>query len=85
MRVLVLAINAATLLVYRHDKHAAARSSWRVSETTLHLWALAGGWPGALAAQRALRHKTRKWRFQAVFWGIVVLEEALCLRVLGIL
>lgn len=84
---LLLAINAATYLVYRHDKRAAVRQdgSRRVSETTLHLWALAGGWPGAFVAQRVLRHKTRKVRFQAVFWAVVVLEEGVCLRALRVL
>lgn len=84
---LLLAINAATFIVYRHDKHAAVREdgSWRVSESTLHLWAIAGGWPGAFMAQQVLRHKNRKVGFRAVFWAIVVLEEGVCLRALGIL
>lgn len=84
---LLLVINAATILVYRHDKHAAVRQdgSWRVSESTLHLWALAGGWPGAYTAQQLLRHKNRKTRFQIVFWAIIVLEEGFCLRALEIL
>lgn len=87
LRYLVLGINAATVLVYRHDKRAAARrdGSRRWSETTLQLWALAGGWPGALMAQRVMRHKARKWGFLAVFWAIVVLEEGWCLRLLGYL
>ena len=59
----VLAISAATFLVYAADKSAAERGRWRVSERTLHLWSLLGGWPGAFLAQRALRHKTRKHEF----------------------
>ncbi|CAN8101936.1 unnamed protein product [Discula destructiva] len=80
-----LTTNAATLVVYRHDKHAAVACSRRVSETTLHLWALLGGWPAAFVAQRVLRHKTRKRAFKAVFWGIVALEQGVCWTVLGIL
>jgi uncharacterized membrane protein YsdA (DUF1294 family) len=37
----------------------------------LHLLSLAGGWPGALVAQRAFRHKTQKLSFKIVLWAIV--------------
>jgi uncharacterized membrane protein YsdA (DUF1294 family) len=57
--------------VYATDKAQAGLAGRRVSERTLHLLALAGGWPGALVAQRYFRHKTRKVRFQVVFWLIV--------------
>jgi uncharacterized membrane protein YsdA (DUF1294 family) len=40
----------------------------------LHLFALVGGWPGALAAQRLLRHKARKLSFQVLFWATVLLD-----------
>ena len=59
----MLAVSAATFLVYAADKSAAQRGRWRVSERTLHLWSLLGGWPGAFLAQRVLRHKTRKEEF----------------------
>lgn len=38
--------------------------------------AVLGGWPGALAAQQALRHKTRKQPFRTVFWLTVVVNCA---------
>jgi uncharacterized membrane protein YsdA (DUF1294 family) len=38
--------------------------------------ALVGGWPGALVAQRVLRHKSRKKPFQVTFWVVVVLNCA---------
>lgn len=80
-----LIINTITFLVYRHDKNiavAGAAAGWRVSEVSLHLWAVAGGWPAAFVAQRVLRHKTRKWKFLGVFWVIVVGEEmVLCLMI----
>lgn len=45
---------------YGIDKKAAANKAWRVSENTLHLMELVGGWPGVYLAQRVFRHKTRK-------------------------
>lgn len=59
---------------YAFDKSAALRNQWRTQESTLHLFALLGGWPGALAAQRLLRHKSAKASFQATFWVTVVLN-----------
>jgi uncharacterized membrane protein YsdA (DUF1294 family)/cold shock CspA family protein len=49
-----------TYAVYAFDKSSAAKSEWRTQESTLHLLALVGGWPGALLAQRRLRHKSKK-------------------------
>ena len=46
-------------------------------ESTLHLFDLLGGWPGALIAQQQFRHKTVKASFQAGFWMTVVLNVAL--------
>ncbi|UYO74221.1 DUF1294 domain-containing protein [Halomonas qinghailakensis] len=58
------------------DKRAAVKRRRRVSEKTLHLMALAGGWPGAWLAQQRLRHKTQKTRFRRLFWVTVVLNVA---------
>lgn len=66
--------SAIAFLAYALDKSAARKNQWRTQESTLHLFALAGGWPGALAAQRLLRHKSRKPSFQIVFWATVVLN-----------
>ncbi|MBF6990830.1 cold shock and DUF1294 domain-containing protein [Cupriavidus sp. IK-TO18] len=60
-----------TFFAYADDKTRASRNTWRTPETTLHLLALCGGWPGALAAQQLLRHKNRKPTFQVTFWGTV--------------
>ena len=57
---------------YGADKSAARDGGWRVSESSLHFLALAGGWPGALIAQSVFHHKTRKQPFQGVFWGTVI-------------
>jgi uncharacterized membrane protein YsdA (DUF1294 family) len=60
-----------TFLLYRVDKNRAIHGQWRISESSLQLCALFGGWSGALLAQQYLRHKNRKVSFQLVFWLIV--------------
>ena len=65
-----------TFVVYAMDKAAAQAHRWRTAESTLHLLALACGWPGALLAQQWLRHKSAKREFRAVFWATVVLNVA---------
>jgi uncharacterized membrane protein YsdA (DUF1294 family) len=76
---LYLAASAASIVVYAVDKSAAQHGRWRARESTLHLLALIGGWPGALVAQRLFRHKSRKPSFQAVFLLTVVVNCALLL------
>jgi len=63
-----------TFFVYAQDKAAAQRNALRTRESTLHLLALVGGWPGALCAQQFLRHKSRKSEFRIVFWATVILN-----------
>lgn len=62
------------LLVYAVDKSAAVTGRRRVPEQTLHLLALAGGWPGAIMAQQLLRHKSNKTAFRIAFWFTVVIN-----------
>jgi len=59
--------SAVAFGMYAMDKKAAREDRWRIAESSMHLIALVGGWPGALLAQRAFRHKTRKPGFQIVF------------------
>ncbi|MFA9439133.1 DUF1294 domain-containing protein [Uliginosibacterium sp. sgz301328] len=69
-----LTASAVAFIAYAHDKSAALRGKWRTKESTLHILALVGGWPGALAAQRLLRHKSAKTSFQSMFWMTVFLN-----------
>lgn len=66
-----------TFLAYAVDKRAAKRSDRRISENTLHLFSLIGGWPGAIIAQQRLRHKTIKAKFRFLFWITVFVNLAI--------
>ena len=72
--VVYVGVSLITYGVYYQDKLAARQNARRTPEATLHLLALAGGWPGALLAQQMLRHKCAKVEFQKVFWATVVLN-----------
>jgi len=69
------AVGILTFLSYWFDKAAAQRGQWRIKESYLLFLGLAGGWPGAVVAQRVLRHKSRKQSFQVAFWGTVVMNS----------
>ena len=68
------ALSLIAYIAYGMDKSAAQRKRWRTQERTLHLFALLGGWPGALVAQQHLRHKSKKAQFRLVFWFTVLLN-----------
>lgn len=69
--------SALCFMAYGLDKSAARRGTWRTNESTLHVLSLMGGWPGAIVAQRLLRHKTRKQPFRALFLVTVAVNVAL--------
>ena len=71
-----LGVSLITYLAYAFDKSKAQRGKWRTQESTLHLLALIGGWPGAALAQQILRHKSTKTAFRSVFWFTVVANTA---------
>ncbi len=70
------AMSMLTFVAYGIDKSRSVRGKRRIAEATLHLLALAGGWPGALAGQRFFRHKTRKLGYQLLTWTAVLLHLA---------
>lgn len=71
---LYLITSALCFVVYAIDKSAATAGRRRVSERSLLLLGVVGGWPGAIIAQQVLRHKTKKVSFRSAFWGSVVLN-----------
>jgi uncharacterized membrane protein YsdA (DUF1294 family) len=72
---LYITISLLTFIMYALDKSAARKGHWRTKESTLHLLSLAGGWPGAIAAQQKLRHKSKKQSFRLVFWVTVLINS----------
>jgi uncharacterized membrane protein YsdA (DUF1294 family) len=75
---LLLAYNLFVFATYFIDKRAARLGHRRVSERTLLMLALFGGSPGAITAQRLLRHKTQKEPFRTLLAGIAVLHAVVC-------
>jgi uncharacterized membrane protein YsdA (DUF1294 family)/cold shock CspA family protein len=71
-----LGVSVITFLAYAFDKAKAQRGEWRTQESTLHLLALIGGWPGAALAQQILRHKSKKAEFRSAFWFTVIVNTA---------
>lgn len=69
-----LVLSFAAFVMYAWDKASARSGRWRTPESTLLFVGLIGGWPGAVAAQRLLRHKCRKQSFLSVFWVTVFLN-----------
>lgn len=70
----VFGLSTLTYIIYGLDKLAAKKRGQRTRENALHLFGLAGGWPGALIAQQQFRHKTIKQPFQTIFWGTVLIN-----------
>jgi uncharacterized membrane protein YsdA (DUF1294 family)/cold shock CspA family protein len=72
-------MSLVTFVLYKDDKFRAKQGKWRISENTLHLCELAGGWLGGFIAQRRLHHKISKKSYQSEFWVIVILHQIIWL------
>lgn len=73
---LYVGMSAVTFGLYAADKSFAEQGKRRISERSLHLCELLGGWIGAYVAQRTIRHKISKRSYQLVFRSIVALHIA---------
>lgn len=62
-----LLANVLTLAIYGIDKTAARKTWRRVPESTLLVFGVVGGWPGAIVGQQLFRHKTQKQPFKTYF------------------
>ena len=74
---LTVVCSAIAFLLYGIDKRRAVKNQSRISERTLHILNLLGGWPGAHLAQRLFHHKTLKISFRLVFWLTVSIHLAI--------
>ncbi|MCJ1959480.1 DUF1294 domain-containing protein [Novosphingobium mangrovi (ex Hu et al. 2023)] len=77
------AINTLTFLLFGWDKRQARRGGRRVPEARLLLLAALGGTPGAYAARRHFRHKTRKQPFVGQLHGLAGLQVVAIVALIG--
>ena len=71
---IVFLMSVIAFLTYGFDKRRAGLGGRRISERSLHLMALFGGWPGALLGSQMFRHKTQKLGFRVVSWLVIALH-----------
>jgi uncharacterized membrane protein YsdA (DUF1294 family) len=74
MMAIYFVASAITFILYATDKSAAQAGKWSTRESTLHMFSLVGGWPGAAIAQSFLRHKSKKVKFRVVYWITVIIN-----------
>lgn len=65
--VVYLVLSLTTFILYGWDKWCAKRNAERVPEFRLHMLALFGGWPGAMAGQKLFNHKSSKKSFMILY------------------
>jgi len=69
-----MVLNIVSAVVMWLDKRNAKNGKKRISEHTLLVWALVGGWIGGITAMYALRHKTSKRLFLVQYWLMVIIH-----------
>jgi len=85
---LFIGINLLSFIITWYDKRIATQNQTspqtqrnRISEKTLYIYALIGGWPAAIVAQQYFRHKTQKNAFKYRFWLSIVINIVLTLGI----
>lgn len=74
--IVYMSMSGIAFCVYAVDKWKAKCGRRRIPENTLHALELLCGWPGALLAQKVIRHKSVKTSFRMVFWIMVLANVA---------
>ncbi len=64
--------NIVCFLILGFDKWRASRSGFRVSEFSIVLLAMLGGWAGGWLGMKIFQHKTSKWTFQLKYTLAVI-------------
>ncbi len=82
MLIWIVFSSLVTAGLYVWDKRMAVEDRVRISERTLLVWCLIGGWPGGWMVAHRIRHKTRKQSFRIKFSGCVLINVV---TVIGIL
>lgn len=70
----LLIMSFITYCVYASDKRKAGKGAWRTKEATLLTLSFLGGALGGLFAMYGLRHKNRKWYFNLVNFGSLIIH-----------
>ena len=79
--VIILAVNAAVMLLYGLDKLKAQRGMWRIPERVL-IGAAVFGVFGAAAGMLVFHHKTRKLKFRIAI-PLIMISEIILLAVVA--
>lgn len=75
--VYLLIVNITAFALMGVDKRRAVRHAWRIPESALFGWAIAGGSVGAILGMYLFRHKTRHWYFKYGLPAILAVQAAL--------
>lgn len=79
----IVALSVATFALYGFDKRQAIAKRGRVPELVLHVFALAGGFPGGWSGRWAFKHKTRHAAFLLVLLCATAIHLAIAWRLYG--
>jgi len=64
-------INIFSFFIYLYDKVKAIKNRQRVSEKSLHILSVIGGFIGSLLSMMIFRHKIKKIKFMVVYMIIM--------------
>lgn len=70
----LIGVNILEFFLMFIDKRKAEKDKWRISESTLFIFALGGGSIGGILGMVLFRHKTKKLKFTIGFPLILILE-----------